>query len=106
MRSEDFVSEAEMAELRAIRDELTSVKEVAPVKTEKQAKHERAEAILAKATVQMRLKAFNDQVGPMIRGFVTKVKNCAHDRGQCENMKIDSFVDGILAKVKLALMTD
>jgi hypothetical protein len=107
MRHEDFCSPEEMAELQAIQKELTGSDEPRlSEKSDKQVKHERAEAILSKAATKAKLKAFNDLLIDMVRGFATKVKNCAHDRGQTANLKVDSFVQVILDKVRTAIMAD
>jgi hypothetical protein len=105
MRFEELLSPEEVAELQAIRTELTGDKEaVTPAKSERQIKHERSEALMSKASEKAKLKAFWHVLDPMIRGFVTKVKNTAHDKDQTRNLGDKDFVQQIFDKIRTSLM--
>jgi len=107
MRAEDFLTPEEIAELRELNQALTSdpsESKVPKAKTEKQIQSERVQDLYKSAQEKLRLKAFNDILDPAARGFATKIRNAAYDRGQLVKLETDpAFLQLILDKVVLYL---
>jgi len=107
MRAEDFMTPEELAELRELNQALTSEPsgpKASKAKTEKQVQSERTQDLYKSAQERSRLKAFNDILDPAARGFATKFRNAAFDRGQLVKLETDpAFLQMILDKVVLYL---
>jgi len=101
MRASDFLTPQQLAELQALKEKLEAAEAPKPkVKGEKEVLNDQAQALYKVANEKARLKAFMDILEPAARGFATKIRNAAYDRGQLAKLESDdAFLKVVLDAV-------